>query len=47
MDTRPAGSVLGNIRFIEEPGVQDEGDRHMDKRSCDPGHPSPKLDFRY
>ena len=33
MDT---GQYLGKIRFIEKPGVQDEGGRHMAKRSSDP-----------
>ena len=36
MDTGPAGSVFGEIRFIEKPWVQDEEDRHVAKHSSDP-----------
>ena len=32
----PAGQYSGKIRFIEKPGVEDEGGRHVVKRSSDP-----------
>ena len=32
----PRGQYSGKIRFIEKPGVQDEGDRLVAKRSSDP-----------
>ena len=31
----PRGQYSGNIRFIENPGIQDEGGRHVAKRSSD------------
>ena len=47
--TGPAGSVLGEIRFIEKPGVKDEGGCHMPKRSSDPrvAYPEVKLQVRH
>ena len=35
----PRGQCSGKIRFIEKPGVQDEGGRHVAKRSSDPLKP--------
>ena len=32
----PRGQYSGNLHFIEKPGVQDERDRHVAKRSSDP-----------
>ena len=32
----PRGQYSGKFRFIEKPGVQDEGGRHVAKRSSDP-----------
>ena len=32
----PLGQYSGKIRFIEKPGVQEEGGRHVAKRSSDP-----------
>ena len=32
----PRGQYSGKIRFIEKPGVQDEGGRHVAKRSSAP-----------
>ena len=32
----PRGLYSGKIRFIEKPGVHDEGGRHVAKRSSDP-----------
>ena len=45
--TAPAGSVIGEICFIEKPGVQDEGGRHAAKRSSDPRVAYPKLKFKW
>ena len=44
----PRGQYWGKIRFIEKPGVQDEGGRHMFKRSSDPraAYPEVKLQVR-
>ena len=44
----PAGQYSGKIRFIEKPGVQDEGGRHVVKRSSDPrvAHPDVKVQVR-
>ena len=43
-----AGQYSGKIRFIEKPGVQDEGGRHVVKRSSDPrvAHPDVKVQVR-
>ena len=43
----PAGQYSGKIRFIEKPGVEDEGGRHVVKRSSDPrvAHPDVKIRF--
>ena len=43
MDTRPAGSVFGEIHFNEKPGVPNEGDRHVAKRSSDPRVDYPEV----
>ena len=44
----PAGQYSGKIRFIEKPGVEDEGGRHVVKRSSDPrvAHPDVKVQVR-
>ena len=41
-------SISGKIRFIETPEVQDEGDRHVTKRSSDPrvAYPEVKVQIR-
>ena len=36
MGTGPEGQYSWKIRFIEKPGVEDEGGRHVVKRSSDP-----------
>ena len=41
----PRGQYSGKIGFIEKPGVQYEGARHMAKRSSDPRVAYPE--FRY
>ena len=47
MGTGPGGSVQ-SISFIEEIGVQDEGGRHVVKRSSDHwvAHPEVKVQVR-
>ena len=42
------GQYSGKIRFIEKPGVEDEGGRHVVKRSSDPrvAHPDVKVQVR-
>ena len=48
MGTGPRGQYSGKNRFIEKPGVQDEGGRLVSKCSSDPpGLPTPKSMFRY
>ena len=49
MGTGLAGSVFGKIRFIEKPGVQDEGEggRHVAKRSSDPRVAYPEIYHTY
>ena len=44
----PAGSVFGENLFIEKPGVQDEGFRHVAERSSDPrgSYPEVKIQVR-
>ena len=44
----PWGQYLGKIRFIEKPGVQDEGSLHVAKRSSDlrVAYPEVKLQIR-
>ena len=44
----PASQYSGKIRFIEKPGVEDEGGRHVVKRSSDPrvAHPDVKIQVR-
>ena len=44
----PRGKYLGEIRFIEKPGVQGEGGRHVGKRSSDPqvAYPEVKVQVR-
>ena len=39
----PWGQYSGKIRFIEKRGVQNEGSRHVAKRSCDPRQALPEL----
>ena len=43
------GPYSGKIRFIEKPGVQDEGVRHVAKRSSDPrvAYPEVNVQVRY
>ena len=43
-----AGQYSGKIRFIEKPGVEDEGSRHVVKRSSVPrvAHPDVKVQVR-
>ena len=38
-----AGQYSGEICFIEKPGVQDEGGRHVVKRSSDPREAHPEV----
>ena len=38
-----ARSVFGEIRFVEKPGVQDEGVRHVAKRSSDTRVVNPEV----
>ena len=42
------GQYSGEIRFIEKPGVQDEGGRHMAECSSDPrvAYPEVKVQVR-
>ena len=40
-------SISGKIRFIKNPRVQDEGDRHLTNRSSDPRVAYPKSKFSY
>ena len=40
------GPYSGKIRFIEKPGVQDEGVRHVAKRSCDPRVAYPEVNVQ-
>ena len=42
----PLGQFLGKIRFIEKPGVQDEGGRHVAKRSSDPWVAYPEVNVQ-
>ena len=44
----PRGQYLGKIRFYRDPGVQDEGGRHMAKRSSDSrvAYPEVKVQVR-
>ena len=46
MVTGPAGSVFGKILFIEKPGIPDEWDRHVAKRSSDPRVAYPEVKFQ-
>ena len=39
----PQGQYSGKFRFIEKPGVQDEGGRHVAKRSSDPRVAYPEV----
>ena len=39
----PRGQYSGKIRFIEKTGVQDEGGRHVAKRSSDPRVAYPEV----
>ena len=39
----PRGQYSGKFRFIEKPGVQDEGGRHVAKRSSDTRVAYPKV----
>ena len=40
-------SISGKIRFIEKPGVQDEGDCHLTQRSSDPRVAYPEVKVQY
>ena len=40
------GPYSGKIRFIEKPGVQDEGVRHVAKRSSDPRVAYPEVNVQ-
>ena len=44
----PASQNSGKIRFIKKPGIEDEGGRHVVKRSSDPlvDHPDVKVQVR-
>ena len=42
----PRGQYSGKIRFIDKPGVQDEGGCHVDKRSSDPRVASPEVNLQ-
>ena len=42
----PRGQYSGKIRFIEKPGVQDEGGRHVAKRSSDPRVAYPEVNVQ-
>ena len=44
--TGPAWSVFVKIRFIEKPGVQDEGGRHVAKHSSDPRVACPEVNVQ-
>ena len=46
---RAGGQYSGNIRFIEKPGVQDEGGRHVAKHNSDPrvAYPEVKVQIRH
>ena len=48
MGTGPEAQYLGKIRFIEKPGVEDKGCRHVVKRSSDPrvAQPDVKVQLR-
>ena len=48
MGTGPAGQYSWKIRFIETPGVEDEGCRLVVKRSSEPrvAHPDVKVQVR-
>ena len=37
------GQYSDEIHFIEKPGVQDEGDRHVSKRSSGPRVHNPEV----
>ena len=42
----PRGQYSGKIRFNEKPGVQDEGVRHVAKRSSDPRVAYPEVNVQ-
>ena len=48
MVSEPAGSVFGENSFYRETWVQDDGGRHMAKRSSDPrvAYPEVKVQVR-
>ena len=46
MGIGPAGSVFGENSFYRAPGVQDEGGRHVAKRSSDPRVAYPKVNVQ-
>ena len=48
MGNGPADQYSGKIRFNEKPGVEEEGCRHVVKRSSDPrvAHPDVKFQER-
>ena len=47
MGTGSAGSVIGELSFIEKPGVQDEGSRHVAKRSSERPRVAYPEEFRF
>ena len=42
----PRSLYSGKIRFIKKPGVQDEGSRHVAKRSSDPRVAYPEVNVQ-
>ena len=40
------GQYSGKIRFIEKPGMQDDGDCHVAKRSSDPQVAYPEVNVQ-
>ena len=46
MGTSPRGQYSGKIRFIEKPGGQNEGGRHVAKRSSDPRVAYPEVNVQ-
>ena len=42
----PRGQYSKKISFIEKPGVQDEGGRHVAKRSSDPREAYPEINIQ-
>ena len=46
MVTEPAGSVFGKNSFYRETWIQDDGGRHVAKRSSDPRVAYPEVKFQ-